>query len=347
MELGNKIKSLRLKSGMTQEMLATELGVTFQTISKWENNVCTPDIAMLPRLSVYFGVTIDELFDLTTNQKLHRIENMLDLEQEIPHNTFIEIVDFIKSQLDGECDKGKMYDFLAHIYHHRMISDSEKVKMYVRKALQFKPTLNDVQWLLQKAEGAAVTDWNIRNHSSLISFYRELVKENKNVAHNYLHLIDNLLADNRIEEANEYLELYMKCEGSIAYKIMVCEGKIAMAQHNTSLAKEIYTKLEKDFPDNGDAMFAIANYYADICEYDKAISYYSKSFELDKIQQKKPLYIDALQGIALIYEIQEKYDAAIKTYDEILQVYREEHGWTEGEPVRVIIAKKQRLLENK
>jgi len=70
-------------------------------------------------------------------------------------------------------------------------------------------------------------------------------------------------------------------------------------------------------------------------------------YELDKIQQKKPLYIDALQGVAIIYEIQEKYDDAIKIYDEILQVYREEQGWTEGEPVRVIIAKKQSLLENK
>ena len=35
MELGNKIKTLRLRAGMTQEMLAEELGVSFQTISKW------------------------------------------------------------------------------------------------------------------------------------------------------------------------------------------------------------------------------------------------------------------------------------------------------------------------
>ena len=52
MELGNKIKNLRLRAGMTQEMLADELGVSFQTISKWENSVCAPDIAMLPKLSM-------------------------------------------------------------------------------------------------------------------------------------------------------------------------------------------------------------------------------------------------------------------------------------------------------
>lgn len=50
MELGNKIKALRLRAGLTQEMLAEELDVSFQTISKWENSVCAPDISMLPVL---------------------------------------------------------------------------------------------------------------------------------------------------------------------------------------------------------------------------------------------------------------------------------------------------------
>ena len=95
MELGNKIKALRTKAGLTQEKLADELGVSFQTISKWENNVCAPDIAMLPKLSVFFGVTIDELFSLTNEQKIRRIENMLDMEQELSDSTFEEILDFL------------------------------------------------------------------------------------------------------------------------------------------------------------------------------------------------------------------------------------------------------------
>ena len=37
MDLGKKIKSLRLQKGVTQETLASELGVTAQAVSKWEN----------------------------------------------------------------------------------------------------------------------------------------------------------------------------------------------------------------------------------------------------------------------------------------------------------------------
>ena len=65
MELGKKIKSLRLQKGVTQETLAGELGVTAQAVSKWENGTTLPDIQLLPTLSVYFGVSIDELFEMT------------------------------------------------------------------------------------------------------------------------------------------------------------------------------------------------------------------------------------------------------------------------------------------
>ena len=78
MELGKKIKQLRLKAQMTQEQLADQLGVSAQAVSKWENSVGMPDIALLPGLAEVFGVSIDDLFDLTTEQRLNRIENRLD-----------------------------------------------------------------------------------------------------------------------------------------------------------------------------------------------------------------------------------------------------------------------------
>ena len=82
MHIGNKIKQLRLKASLTQEQLGSSLGVSAQSISKWENGVTMPDITLLPILSGALGVTIDELFDLTADQKLQRIERRLDIEEE-------------------------------------------------------------------------------------------------------------------------------------------------------------------------------------------------------------------------------------------------------------------------
>lgn len=344
MELGSKIKSLRLRAGMTQEMLAEELGVSFQTISKWENGVCAPDIMMLPKLSVYFGVTIDELFDLTTDQKLHRIENMLDLESELPHSTFVETLDYLQGLLEKDCDKAMIYNFFAHMYAHRMASDSEKAAKYVRKAMQLRPDIKNCGWILQKAEGAAICDWNSKHHNRTISFYKELIENKPEVSWNYLRLLDNLLADNRIKEAKEYLEKYAALDEHVDRQVVIYEGRIALAEHKVDVAEQKFMEL-KQFEKDGNAMFALAGYYASQCEYEKAIQYYDLSFELDKENGVKPLYTDALEGMAVIYEIQGKYEEAIACYDRTTKVLAEAFGYTEGAPVDEINAEKQRVME--
>ena len=63
MNIGNKIKELRKQRGMTQGQLAGSIGVSFQAVSKWENNIALPDITLAPVLAAYFGVSIDDLFD--------------------------------------------------------------------------------------------------------------------------------------------------------------------------------------------------------------------------------------------------------------------------------------------
>ena len=62
MKIGENIRALRLRKGLTQEQVAQQLGVTYQAVSKWENGTNTPDIALLPEIAAFFGVTIDGLF---------------------------------------------------------------------------------------------------------------------------------------------------------------------------------------------------------------------------------------------------------------------------------------------
>ena len=62
MELGKRIRELRNRDGRTQEVLAEELGVTAQAVSRWEKGICYPDMEIIPSIANYFGVSIDELF---------------------------------------------------------------------------------------------------------------------------------------------------------------------------------------------------------------------------------------------------------------------------------------------
>ncbi len=63
MTFGEKLKKLRLSKEMTQKDLADKLNVTFQTISKWENNTNEPDFTTLKEIAKIFSVSIEYLFN--------------------------------------------------------------------------------------------------------------------------------------------------------------------------------------------------------------------------------------------------------------------------------------------
>lgn len=63
MSLGNSLWNARKKSGMTQEEVAEQLGVSRQTISKWELDETLPDIRQSKHLAELYRVTLDQLVE--------------------------------------------------------------------------------------------------------------------------------------------------------------------------------------------------------------------------------------------------------------------------------------------
>ena len=59
--ISEKLLNLRKEKGVTQEEVAAKLGVSPQSVSKWENGISYPDISLLPLISDYYGVSIDYL----------------------------------------------------------------------------------------------------------------------------------------------------------------------------------------------------------------------------------------------------------------------------------------------
>lgn len=80
--LGKRIAHHRKRLGLTQDALAEQLGITAQAVSKWENDLSCPDIAMLPRLAEFFGITTDELLGREAPEKVHEAEVIHDEDDE-------------------------------------------------------------------------------------------------------------------------------------------------------------------------------------------------------------------------------------------------------------------------
>ena len=74
--IGQNLKNFRKARNLTQEAVAKHLGISFQSISKWERNDGYPDITMLPVLAHYYGVTIDELIGMNELESAQALEKI-------------------------------------------------------------------------------------------------------------------------------------------------------------------------------------------------------------------------------------------------------------------------------
>ena len=72
MELGKQIYELRKKANLSQEQLAEQVGVSRQTISKWELGETAPDIKQAQVLSQVFSVSLDELTGNDTKEVIYK-----------------------------------------------------------------------------------------------------------------------------------------------------------------------------------------------------------------------------------------------------------------------------------
>ena len=342
MELGKKIRQLRFKAGMTQEQLAEKLGIGAQSVSKWENAATMPDITTLPLLAEIFGISIDDLFDLTVEQRFNRIEHRLDLEDSLPQDVFLEYEEFLKTQLAAETYKKRATELIAYLYWHRMEMFAKKACRYAREAVQLSPGEKGCQWILQKAEGHAVWDWNIANHTTAIDFYRDLVEKNPDERLPYEYLLDNLIADHRTDEADRFLDRLCALPDSRPVINQVYRAHIALARFDEKTADAIIEQLLDEYPDDWICLFEAAQYYAKKCSYEKAIRLYERSFERTT---RRPRFRDELMGISDIYEILGNYGKAAETCGRTIALLQDEWGITEGDDLKDLQSKKARLLE--
>lgn len=80
MNLGNNLFHARKKSGLSQEEVAEKLGVSRQTISKWETDETVPDIRQSKKMAVLYNMSLDELIDFDIDIK--EIQDIIDKTSE-------------------------------------------------------------------------------------------------------------------------------------------------------------------------------------------------------------------------------------------------------------------------
>ena len=341
MEIGNQIKQLRMRRGITQDAMAQHLGVTAQAVSKWERGAATPDIGLLPEISAYFGVTIDELFSLSDNTRMDRIQNMIwDVRYFDPADVEKE-QRFLLEKADREPENDKVYELLADMENHLAKEHRDRAASFAKDALKRNPNNKSAHGALVEAMGGIIGDWYVSNHFMLIDYYRSFVKQNPTVGRGYMWLMDHLLDAGRIEEADQYCNRFKEIDDT--FRSIWYSGMILWYRGDREGAFNCWKQMEQAYPDDWMVYLSMGDILAKAGEYESAKTYYRTGIS----KQNSPVFCDCFESIAQVCELQGNIREAIDTLNEELETMRTDWNETSGETsdyVRRNIARLEKLL---
>lgn len=129
LNLANNIARLRRNKKITQEQLAEFIGVTKASVSKWENNQSTPDIAILPQLATFFDVTIDELVGYTPQLSKEQIQKLYQkFGKDFAERPFEEVMDETQTYVKRyyACYPFLLQMCILWLNHYNMAETEEK-----------------------------------------------------------------------------------------------------------------------------------------------------------------------------------------------------------------------------
>ncbi len=109
--IGETIKLMRKDKNITQETLANFLGVTNQSISKWERNETYPDIIMLPAIASFFGISVDNLLGINKIEQERKIQHYCNEYSRLwSEHKFTEVTALMKESV---CEFPGNFDLLV------------------------------------------------------------------------------------------------------------------------------------------------------------------------------------------------------------------------------------------
>ena len=337
MEMGKEIRRLRNDRGLTQEALAAALNVSPQTVSKWECGNSMPDVQLLPEIAVFFGVTIDQLFAMTPEQQLERIENHIYSHGLLNEAEERQVTQQLLAIAEDPNYAGQAQLVLTVLYN----SQAEQYRLLAvehgKLAVEMTGGSREAVSELANAWGSYMSDWNVRNHHALIAWYSDFCRRNPGNRGALMWMLDNLIDDRRLAEASEWLDVLSEIDDT--FRTPMYRYMIALAAGDREASDELLCELENLTDQDWSWAVTLGDIHTLRQEYGKAIEWYRKAQDM----QPSPKYTDSATSIAHICEIRGDKAGAIEAYQEVLRLMREDWGLVSGEECAEVERAIQRL----
>lgn len=143
LNIGSVIKKLRKEKNLTQEQLAERLDISFQAVSKWENNVALPDITLVPKIAQVLEVTTDTLFAFNLKEMQDEIEKICNEAFEFRESDPVKSRKILEEGLVKYPENDILLNNLLYVINYSKNSD-ETIK--IASKLIEKTNMSDVKY---------------------------------------------------------------------------------------------------------------------------------------------------------------------------------------------------------
>jgi transcriptional regulator with XRE-family HTH domain len=305
--IGANIRKLRSERNVTQQQLADAVSVSFQAVSKWENGTTVPDVGLLPDISAFFEVTIDELFKPDMKAYRNKATRLMAIyETDFNDSEAFERADAEYKRLlaAGEAD---FEDLGSYAYLNEC-----RARHYLHLAEKY--------YLEADAKGAELkTPEYYKNQRQYILFLSRLGRHRESIERH------TMLLCNDPENPMNYsaLAATYQCAGDLEKAYNIAEKGLSW------------------FPD--DAVLLV--FAGDICKRlgkpEKAITYWNKAYAID------PEMIDTRYSLAMYLTETEQYWKAAEVWMHIIGWHEQRGFMVETKFAKAELAKvRKAMLEN-
>lgn len=313
LNLGTAIRRLRTERGLTQEELADYVGVSFQAVSKWETGTTTPDIALLPRLAVFFGVRIDDLFGITDKDELERVDFILEHEK-LTNENFEYAKKVLDKMLAADSVDVRVLKTYARLYLAKNQRDRLAAGRMLRQAMAEKP---DDAEIFQLYHQLFTGDDFIRDCEPYLGKMSDGTKLCE-------LLIGEMIGLRYFERAETVLASYEKTVGSTMPTVF--RGDMELARGNIDKAVELWDSVDER---NHKGQYEIGERFLRINDYVRAETAFERSFAAAEV----PRDLSAVYSLAFMYEKLGNHEKAKAMWQRIIDVLASDWGTVDGETV--------------
>ena len=263
------LKKLRQQKNLTQEQVAENLGVSTQTISRWECNTTLPDVTILPEIAKLYCVSIDDLF----KESSVAYENYAQRLASVYENTR-DPEDFIRAELEFKklnnstgltvCD---MWTY--GVIHHFMVNYSvEKALYWFDKALEQGEESDKFAYWKTRIQKMKLCSQLGKNEENIQEQIKNVEKSPDNVNELCLLLAAYMFAE-------RYNEAYIEFKKGITrfpneWELYIHGGDICKKLKNYEEAFKYWNKAEEIGTTFLDGKYSMAFCYEDLGQYQDA-----------------------------------------------------------------------------